>query len=141
MLLLLWVYYASCILLFGAEFTQVYAKATGHEILAAAGAEAVTQEKRAQDGLAPGGACTPAASIGPTVTTEIITVEARATTEHPFGALLAVTAVSFLVGLLTRKSPVAPGAKPAARIREGLADLGADAANQIAEMLLRPKRR
>lgn len=31
-LLLLWVYYASCILLFGAEFTQVYAKAAGRDI-------------------------------------------------------------------------------------------------------------
>lgn len=31
-LLLLWVYYASCILLFGAEFTQVYAKAAGRSI-------------------------------------------------------------------------------------------------------------
>lgn len=31
-LLILWVYYASCILLFGAEFTQVYAAATGHVI-------------------------------------------------------------------------------------------------------------
>ena len=31
-LLILWVYYASCILLFGAEFTQVYAAASGHVI-------------------------------------------------------------------------------------------------------------
>lgn len=29
-LLLMWVYYASCILLLGAEFTQVYAKSRGH---------------------------------------------------------------------------------------------------------------
>lgn len=31
-LLLLWIYYASCILLFGAEFTQEYAAARGHVI-------------------------------------------------------------------------------------------------------------
>lgn len=31
-LVLLWVYYASLILLFGAEFTQVYARAHGHQI-------------------------------------------------------------------------------------------------------------
>ena len=47
-LILLWVYYASCILLFGAEFTQVYARETGHDILPAAGAVAVTAESRAQ---------------------------------------------------------------------------------------------
>ncbi len=52
-LLLLWVYYASCILLFGAEFTQVYARDTGHVIEPAANAEPVTQEKRAQEGMEP----------------------------------------------------------------------------------------
>ena len=52
-LLLLWVYYAACILLFGAEFTQVYARATGHLIEPAANAVPVTAEKRAQEGLAP----------------------------------------------------------------------------------------
>jgi membrane protein len=31
-LVLLWVYYSSCILLFGAEFTQVYAKVRGNQI-------------------------------------------------------------------------------------------------------------
>lgn len=52
-LLLLWVYYSSCILLFGAEFTQVYARETGHDIKPAAGAIPVTAEKRAQEGLVP----------------------------------------------------------------------------------------
>lgn len=50
-LLLLWVYYASCILLFGAEFTQVYARECGHEIKPADGAVFVTAEARAQQGL------------------------------------------------------------------------------------------
>jgi len=50
-LLLLWVYYASAILLLGAEFTQVYAKATGHNIQPAANAEPVTKEERVQQGL------------------------------------------------------------------------------------------
>lgn len=40
-LVLLWVYYASCLLLFGAEFTQVYARESGQEILPAPHAEAV----------------------------------------------------------------------------------------------------
>ncbi len=52
-LLLLWVYYASLILLFGAEFTQVYAQATGSRIEPAANAEPVTAESRAQQGLEP----------------------------------------------------------------------------------------
>lgn len=52
--LLLWVYYASCILLFGAEFTQVYARATGHDIQPSPGAEPVTAESRAQQGLVSG---------------------------------------------------------------------------------------
>lgn len=52
-LVLLWVYYASCILFFGAEFTQTYAKATGAEIRPNQYAEPVTSEMRAQQGLSP----------------------------------------------------------------------------------------
>jgi membrane protein len=43
-LLLLWVYYASCILLFGAEFTQVYARASGRDIRPAPNAELISEE-------------------------------------------------------------------------------------------------
>jgi len=43
-LLLLWVYYASCILLFGAEFTQVYARASGRHVKPAPHAELITEE-------------------------------------------------------------------------------------------------
>lgn len=50
---LLWVYYASCILFFGAEFTQVYAKATDRWVRPAPNAVPVTEEARAQQGLAP----------------------------------------------------------------------------------------
>lgn len=52
-LVLLWVYYASCILFFGAEFTQVYAKAHGSQIQPDEHAEPVTEEARAQQGLEP----------------------------------------------------------------------------------------
>ncbi len=38
-LLLLWVYYASCILLYGAEFTAVYARRMGHPVMASRIAE------------------------------------------------------------------------------------------------------
>ncbi len=53
-LLLLWVYYTSCILLFGAEFTQVYTKLMAREkVDPEPGAVPVTAEARAQQGLPP----------------------------------------------------------------------------------------
>ncbi|HSI12251.1 MAG TPA: YihY/virulence factor BrkB family protein [Chthoniobacter sp.] len=52
-LLLLWVYYASLILLFGAEFTLAYAQAHGSKIVPAANAETIMPETRAQEGLSP----------------------------------------------------------------------------------------
>jgi membrane protein len=48
---LLWVYYSAWILFFGAEFTQVYAKAHGREIEPTANAFKVTEEDRAQQGI------------------------------------------------------------------------------------------
>jgi membrane protein len=52
-LILLWVYYASVILFFGAEFTQVYAKRTGAIVCATEYAVPVTTEERAQQGMVP----------------------------------------------------------------------------------------
>jgi membrane protein len=49
--LLLWVYYSAQILFFGAEFTQVYAKAYGSQIEPAENAVPVTEEARAQRGI------------------------------------------------------------------------------------------
>lgn len=51
--LLLWVYYSTLILFFGAEFTQVYAKAHNRGLQTARGAQPVTDDARAQEGLAP----------------------------------------------------------------------------------------
>lgn len=50
-LLLLWVYYASCILLFGAEFTKVYAAAHGGKLQPSDLAMPVTAEARLQQGM------------------------------------------------------------------------------------------
>jgi membrane protein len=50
-LLLLWVYYSSCILLFGAEFTHSYTKVMAEKIVPEPDAEPVTEEARAQAGL------------------------------------------------------------------------------------------
>ncbi len=50
-LLLLWVYYTSCIALFGAEFTRAHARARGRPIEPSAAAEAVTHEERREEGM------------------------------------------------------------------------------------------
>ena len=49
--ILLWVYYASLILFFGAEFTQVYTRQTGGKITLPRYAVQVTEEDRAQQGI------------------------------------------------------------------------------------------
>lgn len=49
--LLVWVYYSSQILFLGAEFTQVYANKYGSRIEPAEGAEPVTDEARAEQGI------------------------------------------------------------------------------------------
>ena len=49
--LLIWVYYSSQILFFGAEFTQVYARKYGSRIEPAEHAVPVTEERRAQQGI------------------------------------------------------------------------------------------
>jgi membrane protein len=48
--LLVWVYYSSQILFFGAEFTKVYADCYGSRIVPSENAEPVTEEARAQQG-------------------------------------------------------------------------------------------
>lgn len=50
-ILLLWVYYASQILFFGAEFTKVYANRFGSKIVPSPHAEAVTEDMRANQGM------------------------------------------------------------------------------------------
>jgi membrane protein len=50
-LILLWVYYSSLILFFGAEFTQVYARKMGSHIVASPNAVPLTEEARANQGL------------------------------------------------------------------------------------------
>ncbi len=123
-LLLLWVYYASCIMLFGAEFTQVYARETGQAIEPGPGAVPVTAEARAQQGIAPPSkAETPAIAL-----TRLGPFMAKPAAPSPIGPLLAVTAATFLLGLLTRRTKVEP---PSVRLREDFAELGEDAAERL----------
>jgi membrane protein len=49
--ILMWVYYASVILFFGAEFTQVYARQTGAKIVPSKHAVPVREEERAEQGI------------------------------------------------------------------------------------------
>ena len=51
--ILLWVYYSSQILLLGAEFTYVYADHRGKPLVPAENAEAATEEARAREGKSP----------------------------------------------------------------------------------------
>ncbi len=134
-LLLLWVYYASCILLFGAEFTQVYAHETGHEIRPSANAVSVTAEARAQEGLVPVAAVHAEPLHARLPLKEVVAPPAE---RNPFGALLAVTAASFVVGLLARRH-AEQAEKPVTRIREGFAGLGVQAAESLADLLRRTR--
>lgn len=49
--IVVWVYYSAHILFFGAEFTQVYARAMGSRLEPARGAVALTEKARAQQGI------------------------------------------------------------------------------------------
>jgi membrane protein len=51
--LLLWVYYSAQILFLGAEFTQVYAKMTGKEVVPSKNARKVTDAERITEGMLP----------------------------------------------------------------------------------------
>ncbi len=77
-LVLLWVYYTSCILFFGAEFTQVWAKARGHWIAPVEHAQPVAAEDRQQEGLENGGSPSPV--VGGETATAASAAAAAATT-------------------------------------------------------------
>jgi membrane protein len=53
LIILLWAYYSSLILFFGAEFTQVYANRCGSRVVPSENALPVSEEKRTQEGLSP----------------------------------------------------------------------------------------
>jgi membrane protein len=50
--LLVWVYYSAQILVYGAEFTKVYSRRTGHRVVPTEVAVPMTEEARAQQGIA-----------------------------------------------------------------------------------------
>jgi membrane protein len=68
--MLVWVYYSSYFLFFGAEFTQVYANQYGSRVVPASNAEPLTEDMRRQAGMphAPDSSSNPA-NLAPTVST------------------------------------------------------------------------
>lgn len=154
-LVLLWVYYASLILLFGAEFTQVYAKARGHQIEPSKNAEAVTLEARAQQGLPPGFR-SPEGAIPKKedpLMAPMGTMEGLSATpsqkEGPVGRALEKNAIStvfaalgsgFATGILLRKIE-RPAAilSPAQQVRQGSKAMLADAAIWLGKVFSRAR--
>ena len=59
---------------------------------------------------------------------------------NPLGALLAVTAASFVVGLLARRH-AEEAQKPTTRIWEGLAGLGKQTVENLADVITRTRRK
>lgn len=122
-LLLLWVYYASCILFFGAEFTQVYARAAGHAIAPsdgaiAAGVGGLGSQCRKHEFPQP-----EKESVLAVVSPMEPEVETPKRKDHSLGALFAVTGATFLVGLFAQRR-IEKEKKPTTRIREGISGLG-----------------
>ncbi len=99
-LLLLWVYYASAILLFGAEFTRIYAHETGHEIKPVQNAVSVATRTENQPP-----ATVRVTDLSPSRPPKplLIPVAATPPVSNPIGVLIAVTGLTFLLGLLTRR--------------------------------------
>jgi membrane protein len=147
-LLLLWVYYTSCILFFGAEFTQVYARARGVPIQPVDGAEPLTGEARAQQGLAPAGfpsmsdksgVTEPKREMLPRPEPRVLEdVPPRAEQEQPLGVLLAITGISMVIGLLSR-GWAQRTKRPSTQLKEGLIGLGREAGVSLASALGRAK--
>jgi membrane protein len=111
--ILMWVYYASVILFAGAEFTQVYAKATGAKIVPSKHAVPVTNEERAEQGIpkdktdakkpsAQSGAEEPLPAGAPVVTA----VSGKSTHSDAFDVAWVTFATGCLVGALLRIKPV-----------------------------------
>jgi membrane protein len=111
-LLLLWVYYASCILLFGAEFTKVYAAANGGKLQPSEFAVPVTAEARLQQGMEARDTPAPPrreslSAVFPKPHVENETPEGLGAVnvylrEHPAASLLAALCFGLVAGVISR---------------------------------------
>jgi membrane protein len=113
-IVLLWIYYSSIILLFGAEFTQIYAAKKGLPLQPSDYAEPVTSEERAQQGMEPAsvaGHAAPAlartkerqaATHGP------LTVLQEDSKAHPWRSVFLAWSFGILTGWMFRRKITAP---------------------------------
>lgn len=113
--ILMWVYYASVILFFGAEFTQVYARRTGATIVPSKHSVPVTEKERAEQGIPKDktGAKNPQAQPGaeehlPVGTPVLATRSASGKSPAPdvFDVAWITFAAGCIVGTLLRIKPV-----------------------------------
>ena len=127
-LLLLWVYYASLILFFGAEFTQVYSLATGSRIEPAPYAEPATAETRMHEGLEVKSSTPEPAWPGPAPRKESVAPLAWKTSVPPSRPetqpLLIALGAGLGVGLLVRWART-PREKPIDLVKRGLKGVAA----------------
>ena len=148
-LLLLWIYYTSCIMFFGAEFTQVYARNRGRVIEPAECAELDTPQVRAGEVLTESGghAGLAAALAKPQPARESLPrpvpqpmeeLPAPVQEPQPLAGLLTVTGVSLLFGLLAR-GWANKTRTPAGHLKEGFAGLGVQAGAALAGALDRAR--
>jgi membrane protein len=104
---LLWVYYASVILFFGAEFTQVYSRRTGAQLKPTQYAVPVTEEQRAEEGIPHETAPTPAGARPPGRPR----TPGAAVHKRPLGFLVLMLAAGFAGGTLLSIKPLRKGLK------------------------------
>ncbi len=163
--LLLWVYYSTQILFFGAELTQVYANRFGSRVVPAENATRVTEAERAEQGLPHRGApqAGPAAAsqalAGPTLAVQpesqleralpgVALVAAPAAAEPPGGLLepAPLRGREYLMALLTFAAGLSAGAMVALqthreRVHGGARALAAAARQRRAQRERQPGRR
>lgn len=163
-LLLLWVYYASLILFFGAEFTQVYAQATGSAIQPSANAEPVATVSRLEQGLEPKSqpAVDPSMKPGwgeiapPKEDLHLVfglspkergEIEARLTpteqfiADHPLPFLLAAVGTGITAVVVSERLSGRPILTPAEQVKEGSKALALSAAAATVGLLSRAWKR
>jgi membrane protein len=133
-LLLLWVYYASCLLLFGAEFTKVYAATNGAKLQPTALAELIRAEPDAAQATTPHAAVEPSRESLPVIFAGTAVVESisprqwRALSsyirEHMMVGILGAAGFGAALGLVSRAAPHERNTDPSEQIRASTRVLG-----------------
>ena len=108
----MWTYYASVILFFGAEFTQVYARRTGTQVIPSKYAEPVTAEESAREGIPRPSPASKAKERGQTETmpqfepAACVSTPGNVVHESPWQFVSLMLLVGCVGGLLLRLKPL-----------------------------------